>query len=578
MSSMKFLCAVLLAAVIGSMAPHARAQVTVKVVIAGSSGIWQAMGVGTYKGGACPTGSQAGCAHYTNSSFNLNDTRPTLKGGSTATDVNAMWIVWDNTSADPNCATACNVWAYLKVDNTVGARCYFAQPQCNINVTTFPAPGGLISSAIWGADTAPPAPIQALFTSPSGVKVNVQAADIRPEDSVFAQCRVNSKTGGGSDGLNGLGLGVNNSGVCPPFGATLAQLEGTDLVSAYPGSTSTAHNLAFNIAGKDPFSGTAIPTYGVAPVGAIPMIFMTNRQGALASVKDVSLSQLQQAFSGADCRGSVVGGTASNINVYSREPLSGTMNALEYTAFRLPRDASGNYAGKSQETGLTGKEPVNGVACSAGGSRYQGVGQGELTKFIQNSNSLFGVDGLGYTFFSYGNVSSIANSANYGYLTVQGVDPIFEVYGTTYDPGQPAIAGALPSVATLPASCAATFPCPESAIWKGGQSFPNVRSGAYRQWSLVRLVSNGTALANAKVLIASAQQSAVTTVPDFIPAVKTLTDPGLQLYRSHYTQVGIAPSNLATNDRGGDEGGCIVAASSAATKLVQRESGCVVGP
>src|SRR5207302_5273923 len=132
--------------------------------------------------------------------------------------------------------------------------------------------------------------------------------------------------------------------------------------------------------------------------------------------------------------------------------------------------------------------------------------------------------------------------------------------------------------ATLPASCAATFPCPESAIWKGGQSFPNVRSGAYRQWSLVRLVSNGTALANAKVLIASAQQSAVTTVPDFIPAVKTLTDPGLQLYRSHYTQVGIAPSNLATNDRGGDEGGCIVTASSAATKLVQRESGCVVGP
>lgn len=50
MSRMKFLCAVLLTAAIGSVVPQARAQVTVKVVIAGSSGIWQAMGVGTYKG------------------------------------------------------------------------------------------------------------------------------------------------------------------------------------------------------------------------------------------------------------------------------------------------------------------------------------------------------------------------------------------------------------------------------------------------------------------------------------------------------------------------------------------------
>ena len=584
MSRMKFLCAVLLTAAIGSVVPQARAQVTVKVVIAGSSGIWQAMGVGTYKGGACPTGSSPGCGHYTNANFNLNDTRPTLKGGTTQTDVNAIWIVWDNTTADPNCATACNVWAYLKVDNTVGARCYFAQPQCNINVTTFPAAGtSLISTAIWGADTNPPAPIQTIFTSPSGVKVNVQAADIRPEDSLFAQCRVNSVVGGANDGLNGLGLGVNTpAGACPAFGANLAHLQGTDLVSAYPGSTSTAHNLAFNISGRDPFSNTPIPAASVIPVGAVPLIFITNRQGALANVKDASLSQLQTAFSGANCNGSVFtgGNAAKGFDVYSREPLSGTMNALEYTAFRLPRDSGGNYAGLSQETGLTGTEPVNAVACpgspAPGGARYQGIGQGELTKFILNSNTLHSVDGLGYTFWSFGNVSSIADSANYGYLTVQGVDPIFQVYGTTYDPAQPPIAGALPSTATLPASCAGAFPCPESVMWAGGLSFPNVRSGAYRQWSLVRLVSNGTAANNARALVASAQQSAVTTVPDFIPATRTLTDPGLGILRSHYTQEGVAPSNVG--DRGGDEGGCILVVPSAATKLVQREFGCVVGP
>jgi hypothetical protein len=581
MSRMKFLL-VLLTLAIGSFAPQARAQVTVKVVIAGSSGIWQAMGVGTYKGGACPTGSHPGCAHYTNASFNLNDSRPTLLGGAVATDVNNVWIVWDNTTADPNCATACNVWTYIKVDNTVGARCYFATPACAINVTTFPAAGNVISTAIWGADTVPPAPIQALFTSPSGVTVNVQAADIRPEDSLFAQCRVNSVKGGGSDGLNGLGLGTNPSGTCPAFGATLAQLEGTDLVSAYPGSTSTAHNLAFSLSGKDPFSGQTIPVFSVVAVGAVPMVFMTNREGALAKVTDASLSELQQAFSGKNCTGSVfVGGTAGNIDVYSREPLSGTMNAIEYTAFRLPRAAkTAAYAGLSQETGLAGIEPVNAVACTKGGARYQGIGQGELTKFILNSNTLHGVDGIGYTFFSYGNVSSVADSANYGYLTVGSVDPIFQVYGSTYDPGQPAIAGAMPSAATLPAACAGAFPCSESQIWTGGLSFPNVRNGTYRQWSLVRLVTHGATLTAVQALVASAQQSAVTTVPDFIPAVKTLTDPGLQLYRSHYTQEGTAPNNGigGAGDHGGDEGGCIIAAGSTATHVVQREFGCVVGP
>jgi hypothetical protein len=96
---------------------------------------------------------------------------------------------------------------------------------------------------------------------------------------------------------------------------------------------------------------------------------------------------------------------------------------------------------------------------------------------------------------------------------------------------------------------------------------------------LVRLVSDGLNLAAVKTLVTSTQQSAVNTVPDFIPAIKTLTDPGLTLYRSHYTQEGVAPSNLTTADKGGDEGGCIIVpAATLATKLVQRNLGCAVGP
>ena len=83
---------------------------------------------------------------------------------------------------------------------------------------------------------------------------------------------------------------------------------------------------------------------------------------------------------------------------------------------------------------------------------------------VQNSGVNHGTDGIGYTFFSYGNVSAIANSASYGYLTLNGIDGIFHKYGTTIDPGQPSIAGALPSSANLPATCAGgagNFPCAE---------------------------------------------------------------------------------------------------------------------
>ena len=69
----------------------------------------------------------------------------------------------------------------------------------------------------------------------------------------------------------------------------------------------------------------------------------------------------------------------------------------------------------------------------------------------------------------------------------------FRYSGTlTIDPGQPATAGVLPNASTLPAACAADFPCAENQIWSGNLSFPNLRNGSYREWSVLRVVSNGT--------------------------------------------------------------------------------------
>jgi hypothetical protein len=339
--------------------------------------------------------------------------------------------------------------------------------------------------------------------------------------------------------------------------------------------------VAFNISGRDPFTNQSIPAFGIVPVGAGALIFIINRQGALAGVTNASETQLQQAFSGANCRGNVfAGGTSGNIDVYLREPLSGTMNTAESNVFRRP-----GVNGISQETGVGTMNPLANLACASGGSRFRSVGTGDEVKFVLNSNVNFGVDGIGYTGFSYGNVSTIANSANYGYLQLNGVDPIFHVYGTTIDPGQPAIPGALPSTATLPPACGAQFPCSESQIWSGKLSFPNLRNGSYRAWTVIRIVSDGAALGQARLLAKTSQNVAANITPDYVPfAAVPPSEPGLKLVRSHYTQAGIAPLNLG-NDKGGDMGGCILhnespAVGDTTTKLAQGAEGssCVVVP
>jgi hypothetical protein len=577
MIRMKSVFATLLLAASVGVASQAHAQ-TVEVALAGSSAMWQSMALAAYNSGKCVSGATAPCFHYTGSNFNLTDGRPTTKSGTAAVDLGNVWIVWDSSSP-------IKIWTYSKVDSGVGDRCYFAQPHCNINISSFPAAANLITpNTLWGdnsADSTPPSAVSALFTSGS-LLISAAATDIRPEDALFATCRANSKLGGGVDGLAGLGYGTNTNGACPAFGSALASLEGSDILSAYPASTSTAHVLAFAISGKDPFTGTAIPVSTTISVGATPVIFITQREGALKTVTNATDSELQQVFGGINCEASAFGAPAAPIQAYLREPLSGTMNTTEYSVFRYPA-----FNGVSQETGVSATNPLA-KTCTAGGKRFRAIGTGEEVKSVLNSVTNNGTDGIGYTFFSYGNVSSIADSANYGYLTLNGVDGIFHRYGSTIDPGQPTIAGALPSNTTLPTACAGNFPCAESKIWSGNLSFPNLRNGSYRAWSVLRIVSFGTPLAAANLLVTGSQTYVVNVVPDYVPFQKVATtDPGLPLLRSHYTQEGVAPINIATTgDKGGDAGGCILTSSGAAatsdttTKLAQSDPGasCVSVP
>src|SRR5260370_6582852 len=152
MTRMKTVFAVLLLAAMASVVPQAHAATNVRVVIAGSSAMWQSLALAAYKSGKCVSGGTSPCFHYTAKNFNLADTRPTVKGGSTAVDTGTIWIVWDSNT------TATNVWAYIKVDSVVGTRCYFAQPRCNVNVTSFPAPSNQLRPQLRANNPPTPTP------------------------------------------------------------------------------------------------------------------------------------------------------------------------------------------------------------------------------------------------------------------------------------------------------------------------------------------------------------------------------------------------------------------------------------
>jgi hypothetical protein len=530
--------------------PAAHAAPVVKVVAAGATAVWQALGLAAYKNGNCVNGGTAPCFHATYANVPLTDSRTSPS----TVDKGSLWIVWDS-------AANTNVWAYISVDAVVGVRAYFAQPRAAVGSTSgLGTIQNLISASLWGNDTdlssANPA-VYALFTSSTGVSVNSAISDMRPEDALFEACRVNSALGGGADGLAGLGYGLKPSGVCPTFSDPLSNKVGTPLKSGYPGSSSQANVLAFSISGHDPFTNNAIPAATTVSIGAAPVVFITNRIGALKTVTNATDGQLQAVFSGTNCTGSVfAGGAATAIQAYLRDPLAGTFLTAESDVFRYP-----DVSGVSQETGVNAANPLT-LPCSSGGSRYRAIGTSEEVKSVKNSNTNNGTDGIGYTYFSYGNVSSIASTPSYGYLTLNGVDPIFHKYGTgnSIDPGEPVNPGNLPGVADLPAGCASSFPCAESSIWSGHLSFPNLRNGSYRAWSVLRLISNGTALAAGKLLVTGSQSFVVNSVPDYVPFVKVgTTDPGLALLRSHSTQEGVSPVNVATTgDKGGDSGGAIL--------------------
>jgi hypothetical protein len=542
MRGTKAILAVLVLTVIVGMTSTASAQ-GVKFLGGGSSAMFTSFGVAAFSD-VCSTRVGSDCHHWsisgkTGAGANFAQAVDG-RSASIPAEGGSIWIVWDNATSPAT------VWAYLSIDSVVGNRIFFATPRATLQVdpsATSTAGNNQVPSSIMlnrqtNLTQADEAALPAAILSLVQTSFTAGMTDIRPEDAKYATTRALAAYN--ALNLNGLGYGVPAAS-CP--GAT--SLIGCPILGSFGGGKATPVAFAFS-GSKDPFTNLKVPASTTIPVGAAPIIFVYNNTGAGLSgggFTNITFTTAGNLFNGTKGLASDVGGTGANpLTVILREPLSGTMNTTEFNTFRVALPPAFAAAKNSQEKGinltLANTNPLN-LASGNGGVRVRAIGTGQV---ISGNSGVGGIlhiaDSVGYTFFSYGNVKNIAGAGGVGrYVTLDGVDGIQTAYS----------GGVLPLC---------TAPCPATP----GSTFPHLRDGSYRTWSILRLVTDKTGpnFTNAAALVAAAQNEVNATVPDFVPVNATADgDPGMLYLKSHFS-IGGASKGTPTNspENGGDVGGC----------------------
>jgi hypothetical protein len=482
-----------------------------------TSGTPTSYGHYTVKSGACAdagggTSSSSTCYAY------LYDAR----NSSTydiAPEPGNLWVVWNEVGSGTSAVY--NVWAYLSVDSTVGVRAFQAYPRAKL---TLAAQSSLPLSSTsnysyWGDSTNDAALPTVVYNALNGTALTAANTDIRPEDALFATNRA----------LNTLGYGAVAD---PRTGHSGQYLIGYGIESHFNPTTAVAHPVSFSISGADPFNtSNTPPAFVTIPIGAAPIVFIANTStgSTVASATNITTNSVAASnnaallFSGTgNCASSLVTGATGLISPILREPLSGTMNTTEYTAF-MPGNPSTGY---SQETGITGGAPGTtsnplALPCPSTSStnyRYRAVGTGdEVNGVIATPNS------IGYAFFSY---ESVGGGKADRYLQLNGIDPLAYTGGSSYT-------GTLPTCSIV----SGAYSCPIA----GGASFKNLRNGTYPAWSVYRLITDSTGKANAQTLVSEAESLVDNAIPDFVPfdpqcslTASGSNDVGLAVYREHY--------------------------------------------
>jgi hypothetical protein len=603
--------------------PVAQAQ-TVHFVGAGSSAQWQMAGIAADQAAFTANGNSfTGVKHWTKKFKASTGDGAYLADNRNAAIVNQtgnIWLVWIERTP----GTVTDVWTDISVDSTVGVRCVLAQETngsgCQVQITSSSTatPDNAIAPNLWPDNSADVSLDLAAWNSintsvAGGVHVNVGITDITPEDAEYATKRL----------------------ICSARNTSLSCLGDEDIANignpivSNEGTNAFAQPVGFSLPGeKDPFNShiTVPTTFTTFPIGAAPIVFIANNGGAPFSGATLNLVSgvtpdehatgqaypLANLFDGStscDTNNLALGGSGTpggtNLTLFLREPLSGTMNTTEFTLFRTFDNTRDSQEGNASFNGgvpmnFTGGANGSGTPCTGNGQRSRGIGTGEVvgsstTGVLGTSNS------IGYIFTGWGNLSKFGGSTKYQYLTLDGIDPIFaapSAYGVCVGgtsagqvcgTAEPCGGG---GVCTPGGSAAQTIPFCGAAVctsdlWgaytdahtgysvPAGVSYPNVRNGLYKAWSIYRWVALSTSDPFGPSLVSQEAQNYVDgDVADFVPLSACApgagnsclpgspTD-GLAVYRSHFSPSGVTylcpgttkPFNGTATGANGKDGG-----------------------
>lgn len=446
-----------------------------------------------------------------------------------------VWITWDN-STSPTV-----ICAYVGIDSTNADRMFFANPRGQLDLPTSftcaaPPSGsnlvpGLTDSAlptnicnyIYGANGA-----SSTCLTGTNCVFNAAPGDQRPEDALWNTTRVLASlpTTYACGPTQGLGY---SPGPAPGVGVTIN--------SAF--SSNNAQPAEFAISGNDPISGLPVSNWESNDIGAISLLVLVNTSDTSSNglgsseLKNILGWQIGAIFNGSASTTEFIvpGATVTDvtpIHVLEREPLAGNALVFEYTTIAAAPNNSSQECGVTNPTGGSPYNPLDLTNSVTGGTRQRVVGSSEMATELEDVE-----DSIGYTFFSFGNVSSLVGKAKY--LTVNSVDPLYS------NNGNPNGTGALPTCTTPP--CKLTF--------------PNISNGTYPLWNVARVITASPEPSGIGSLLSDAELQAKNEISDFLPIP-------LQVLRSHFTDPGQfntpADGLLCTGEQevGGDVGGLIL--------------------
>jgi hypothetical protein len=564
-----FLAVALLLAGVFAFAPSSYAFPLPNIVAVGSSGVFTSVTIAMTQGDA--NSGFPGCGSHvwtagTGKAWTATatDARPNVPA--IPAEPGNIAVVWD-TDVAPS-----KVCVYFSVDSIVGQRLFFATLNTNVNAATIDLPAAAQANA--GANKVAfitdfcgagpgcaglPLDVWNIIDQGGvGVHPTVAFTDIRPEDAMYGYVRA-ACTPADEDGC----LGYGGVGVL-----------GFPLLSTFS-TGSVANVVPYAIQNTDPLTGGNVPAFTTVPVGADPIMVIVSTADNTAHgglgwlttpgnspyVTNIPSKTLAAIYAGRLAQTQDIAGVpiANSLPFYNiqREPLSGTYNTFE---FQIPHSRDGNSS-LSQETGFTptsfGTNVVPpGPACAfvppaaatylappfaqtcsnpmnvptpwapaAGGfsRRFRAVGTGEMVAAVQNLNFIPALgypsplnDSIGYAFFGLG---TFGGKTGIKYLTVDGVDPIFNQYAS--EPGGDLDAGGVDGSFAVPFCTGHFIPAPITFACTNPPTFAGLKAGNYRIYSLIRGTIANTYVEPATGLgayhLIQAAQNQLAAIPDLVP-------------------------------------------------------------